>query len=481
MTAPTAPIGELRLGTELLPVGSVDREREPAGSGVTRRATPWLLVALVVAGAVLRLWALGAQRLGYDEAFTAMAGRLSPGGLFEYLRVHDSHPPLDYLLHAPLASLGANELLFRLPGALCSIGALALFAWWMRRYGLAGVVAVGLFAFSAFELRHGRTARMYADLELLGVATAFLADTWLRRSRRWHAPVLAALVLVGLLTHVSMFVFASGLFLLAGTRRDREAWRWRAAIVAAGLGWAVLWGSSFLVQTSGGHSDWIPRTTLDRIVHVFGSLVTHEPGLHLFALVAVVAGAVVVARRDRPLARVLVCCAFVPAALAALFGAVAPVLIDRTLTLGAWAPCLAIGFLVGGIAVRSKLFAVVAVLVLAVVVVPAGLNVISAPSVPDAALRHLEHVVRPGDVVAIRPGGKLPEVAWSLGVRGGTSFQVVPVQGLGRSAGFVLGSGPRTGRTWLLDWHRRRPLPLTAQSSCARAWVRRSSRVLCFH
>jgi len=478
MTVPPTVVGDVGLGTEPLPVTIADREGEPAGSSATRRATSWLLVALVATGGVLRLWGLGSQRLGYDEAFTAMAGRLPISDLFAYLRLNDSHPPLDYLLHAPLAHLGANELVLRLPGALCSIGALALFAWWMRRYGLAGVVATALLAVSAFELHHGRSARMYADLELIGVATAVLADAWLRRPRRWHAPALAALVCVGLLTHVSMFLLAGGLVALAGLRRDRQAWRWRGAVVAGGIGWALLWGPSFLAQTRGGHSDWIPRTTLDRMVHTFGSLVTNDPGLHLLALVAVVAGAVVIARSDQPLARVLVCCAFVPAGLAALTGTVAPVLIDRTLTLAAWAPFLAIGFLVGAVASRSRLLGLGAVLLLAAVMLPAGVHAIDKPSVPDVALRHLEQVVAPGDVVAIRPAGKLPEIAWSIGVRGRSRFQVVPVRGLGRTAGFRLGSGPPSGRTWLLDWSDG-PLPASAQS-CAPAWSRGSSRVLCF-
>ena len=143
-----------------------------------------MLVALVVVGAAVRLWGLGANRLGYDEAFTAMAGRLPLGSLFSYLRADDSHPPLDYLLHLPLARLGVSTWWFRLPGVLCSIGALGLFAWWMRTHGRAGVLATALMALSAFEVVHGRNARMYAELELLGVALAIVAESWLRKPQR---------------------------------------------------------------------------------------------------------------------------------------------------------------------------------------------------------------------------------------------------------------------------------------------------------
>src|SRR5207248_1648710 len=106
------------------------------------------------------------------------------------------------------------------PPAASSVAALALFAWWMRRYALAGIVATALLAVSDFELAQGRTARMYAELELIGVLAAVLADSWLRRPRRWHAPALGALVLVALLTHVQVFLLGGGLLVLAGLRRD---------------------------------------------------------------------------------------------------------------------------------------------------------------------------------------------------------------------------------------------------------------------
>ncbi len=250
------------------------------------RASVVALILIVGVGAVMRVWGLGAHRLGFDEAFTAMAGRKHLGSMLAYLRVRDSHPPLDYLLRAPLARGGVDELLFRLPSVVCSVGALALFAWWMRNRGAAGIVATGLLALSAFQLAHGREARMYAELELVGVAAAVLADSWLRRPRSWHAPAIGVLTFLGLLTHVSMFLLGAGLLLLAGWRTDREAWRWRLALSASVLGWAVLWGPSFMVQSQGGHSSWIPSTSLSVIVHTFGGLAVPQPTLRFAALAA---------------------------------------------------------------------------------------------------------------------------------------------------------------------------------------------------
>ena len=474
MTATAPPIDR---PLPVAPSGPVQTSTT-GGGRVTGRGVATALVVTVVVGAVLRLWGLGAHRLGFDEAFTAMAGRMSLGDLFAYLRTNDSHPPLDYLLHAPLARAGVNEFLFRLPSVVCSLGALALFAWWMRRYALAGIVATALLAVSDFQLTHGRTARMYAELELIGVVAAVLADSWLRRPRRWHAPAIGALVLVALLTHVQGFLLAGGLLALAGLRRDRESWRWRAAVLAGGAGWALLWGSSFLAQAHVDNSDWIPRTTVNGMVHTFGDLVTNQPGLHLVALAAVAAGGVVLWRRDRRLARVFVCCSVVPAGLAASAGTVAPVLIDRTLTVAAWGPLMALGFLVAGLARRSRLLATVAIVALASVAIPAAVHELVAPTTPDLALRHLASVVRQGDVIATRPGGKLPELAWSVGVRGRLPYRETPVRGLGNTRGLVLGRHSATGRIWLLDWSGR-PLSLAHRPACARPWSRGSTRVIC--
>jgi uncharacterized membrane protein len=447
-------------------------ERETAPPAERRSApdpTRRFLIAFVIVAAALRLWDLGANWLNYDESFTAMTGRLPLSGLFQQLRLHDSHPPFAYLLNAPFARAGADELLIRLPSALCSIAAVALFAWWMRRRGLVGVLATGLLAVSAFQLMHGREARMYAVMELVGVAAAVLADSWLQRPQRWHAPAIGALVMVGLLTHVSTFLLGAGLLLLAGRRRDRDAWRWRGALAAGFVGWCVLWGPSFVEQTRGGHSSWIPRTTLAGMVHAFGRLITYEGGLHAFALIAVAIGAWMLVRADRRLGRVWICCVLVPAALAALTGTVAPVLLDRTLTVASWGPLLAIGFLAAALVRHSRLVGAVAIVALVAVMVPPAVHAVTQRSNPDVVLRQISRVARQGDVVAIHPAGKFPEIAWSIGVRRGP-YHAVNVPGLAGTKAIQLGPGTlRSGRTWVLDWSRR-PHPWRYTPRCAPDW-----------
>ncbi len=467
----------------------------PAPDAPVGRRVVASLVFLVVAGAVWRFWGLGAHRLNFDDSFTTMAGRLPIGKLFGYLRLHDSHPPLDYLLRAPISRATTSVWLLKLPSVLCSTAAVALFAWWMRRRGWVGVLATALMAFSAFQIAHGREVRMYPELELIGVGAAMLSESWLRTPRRWHAPAIGALTLVCLLTHVSGFLLGAGLLALAGRRTDRHAWRWRIALAGALAGWAVLWGPSFLTQTTGGHSNWIPRTTLTRMVNVFGNFVTPGAPLHLVAVVAVVAvaaGSVVLVRADRRLGRVWICCVVVPAGLAALTGAVAPVLIDRTLTVAAWGPLLAVAYLARAGARRSRVLGVAAVAGLAVLMIPSAIHTVTARSTPDVALGHLDRVAQPGDVVAIRPRVKQPELAWSIGVHAHRSTAPANVGGLANTAAITIEGGPRTtsastgtpatgmpatGRIWLLDWNRK-PIG-TGFVRCAPTWTSGTSRVLC--
>ncbi len=441
----------------------------------------WALAAFVVAGAVLRVAGVGASRLNYDESFSAMAGRMPLGDLFPFLARNDSHPPLDYLLHLPLARAGVSEFWFRMPSVICSVAALALFAWWMRSWGRTGIIAAALMAVNAFQITHGREARMYAELELIGVGVAMLALAWFRRPTRRLAVAMGALVFLGLLTHVSMFLLAAGLFTLPGRRTDREAWWWRGAIVAAGLGWAALWGSIFLIQAGGGHSGWIPPTSASTLVTALGHLVTTAPFLSVAAVAVIIAGGVVLSRRDRPTARVWIACFVIPVGIAAVAGLAEPVVLDRTFTLFAWAPLLAVAVALDALLRRSAAIGAVALVGATAVMLPSSLGVINQATGPDAPLRALEQRLRPGDIVAVRPLSKAPELQWSLGVRHQSSVVRVRVPGLKHAFGLRYGSENASGRLLLLDWKNYSAATgsRSALESCGHAWRWGKTHIQC--
>jgi hypothetical protein len=441
--------------TALVAPPRADAARAPTDTGqppVVGR-TPWpLLAGIVAAGGVLRiLWATS-HGLSFDEAFTAMAGRRSVGGLFSYLRTVDSHPPLDYLIRMPFAHAGAGDLLLRTPSLVFSIGALALVAVWMRDRGGIGLLATALMAASAFQVSYGGEARMYALLELLGVAAAMLAERWYRSPRPWHAAAACMLVFLAVADHASGYLLCAGLVVLAGWRRDREAWRWRVGAVGGVVLWAPLWGPSMVTQLQGQHSSWVEPTTWSRVVDTVASTVTFQDHVSVVIALAVFAGAITWWRRDRSLAHVGLALGVLPFAMAAAIGIFTPFFLNRTVTLAAWAPVVAVAYCIDAVFRRSQLIGVAAVVATAMLVLPATLLVIDEVPEYDVSSAHVVSVARPGDTVAVVPGWYGPLIDWRVGVRSGHGADGAPPTGIDGARAIVLRGHAPTGRTWVVSF-----------------------------
>ena len=172
------------------------------------------------------------------------------GSVFGFLRAHDSHPPLDYLLQLPLARAGREPVPVPAPAALCSIGALALFAWWMRDRGRVG----------SSRPSPWRSARFNSSTRAKRACTDRWSSSASRRGRRRRVAPLTAPPPCGhrRRAHVRR---------IDDARLDDPRWwsgcsRWpdgaatptrgggAAGIASARPGWAVLWGPSFLVAVA---------------------------------------------------------------------------------------------------------------------------------------------------------------------------------------------------------------------------------------
>jgi len=447
-------------------------------SGAPAVPPTWLFVAVVLVGVVLRVWRALHNGPSFDESFTAMAARRPFGDLIEYLTTHDSHPPLDYLLRAPFARAGASDLLLRSPSIVFSCAALALFAWWMHRRSWFGLLATALLSCSTFQVLHGGEARMYAVLQLLGIGAAIIAERWLRAPRSWHSWALASILLVALFDHVSGLLLGFGLVVLAGLRRDVEAWRLRVLVGAAGLVWAVLWFPNLLQQLDHSWSDWVPRTSPTGVARAIGEHVVTVRGANWVLTVAVVAGGVVLARQDARLGRLWLALGVVPFVGAAVVGIGSAFLLPRTLTLASWAPMLAFAALLDvarrcwrGVGRGLAIGAPVAVLL------ATSTFLASKTWDYDLSVDELQHVARPGDVVAVRPARYGILVDWRIGVRGDRPTRVVALPLPDTDAHRVLGA-PLSGRIWLLT-----PMGSTTHfdgyEQCAPPWEDGVTTVVC--
>jgi hypothetical protein len=406
-----------------------------------------VLIGATVVGFVLRFWDLGVP-LTYDETWTGYYSHLPLGSMFGALRRDDPHPPLDYLLRHFLGSPGSTFAL-RVPSVVFGCLTLLLVLWWMWDRGWFGVLVVVLTSLSYFELLYSHIARMYSLAALLGTLAAVAAERWLGDGRgrgRWRWAMGAAL-LVGLFDHTSFLLLAGGLVLVAGLRRDGEAWRWRATIVGALAVWAVTWGPAFRDQLHAGHFDPLPLTSISSIGDTLNGLVTDYAALTIPVVILLALGGWCLWRTDGRLAAVAAALFGAPLAAACLIGLHEHILFSRLLAVSVWAMPVLLAALVeraGQISHRLGLAAGAVVAILVLTSVWAGVHVDDG-SAPGLAV--LARSVRPGDAVAVYPDYLWTLAHWDLGAPDHPSLPP-ELAGL-HGYVFVVGDRPFDGRLWV--------------------------------
>lgn len=227
----------------------------------------WILVELAGLAALLRLIALGAESLWFDEAYSvafasadlSLLNFLRPGG-FAFTDKNVYHIVLHFWL-----SLGRTEFMIRLLSVLFGLMTVLVVMGVARRlFGRRPAAwAAGLLALSPFHIWYSREARMYV-LAGLFAWMAVLAAMEGVRSRRsawlWAAYALSAAL--GLYTHTfailvvaAVNVWIALVFILEPDRR-RGLWAWLAANAALVV-LAVPWFTGITAQQSQGWWTWI--------------------------------------------------------------------------------------------------------------------------------------------------------------------------------------------------------------------------------
>ena len=196
---------------------------------------PFLLVANA-----LYLFRIGAAPLWYDEAASHWIAGLPLARLIA-ATAGDTHPPLYYLLLAPVVRLfGASPVALRIPSALfalCTLYIVREIARELKFARSAQLIAFGLMMLSPFQLHYAQEARMYALLQLL-VLSATLAAL---RTQLLRFSLLSALALW---THnYGLFYLAVNCGVLAWAvwkTRPRPRPVFETALVVALVGGAAL-------------------------------------------------------------------------------------------------------------------------------------------------------------------------------------------------------------------------------------------------
>ena len=200
-------------------------------------AEAWLLAGVVVVGAWLRFATLGSQSYWFDEAQAAHELHLSFGSMLNSMVVHETNPPLYFVLGWLWARVfGTGEVGLRSLSALAGTAVIPI-AYLCGRELVsrrAGLLAAALTALSPFMIWYSQEAREYMLL------AALCAASLLYFAKAWHRPTTRNVALWGVFSALAVLTHAFAGFLVA----PEALWllyviRDRAIAVAAGAVAAV--------------------------------------------------------------------------------------------------------------------------------------------------------------------------------------------------------------------------------------------------
>ena len=167
---------------------------------ILARRNRLVLLLIVLLGAALRFFLIGAKTIWLDEAFSIWIAQHSLWEGWRWLVKIDQHPPLYYsLLSLWQALFGDAQGVVRTFSALCSTATLPfmyLAAKRITRDEITALLATLILAVAPFHVRFAQETRMYVLLTLLAAMALYCAALYLggygtRRLtwRDWVTPV----------------------------------------------------------------------------------------------------------------------------------------------------------------------------------------------------------------------------------------------------------------------------------------------------
>ncbi|WP_254538926.1 glycosyltransferase family 39 protein [Halomarina litorea] len=271
----------------------------------TVATVPHGLVAILLVGAALRFYGLGAEALWTDELITVEFVRAySPLELFVAIPLNQPHLPLYYVILDLWAAIGGfSATWLRLLSAVFSVLAIPV----MYRVGrdlfdhTAGIVSALLFALTQFQVYYAQEVRMYSLVALLSLVSLSLYVRLLGRGGRWRAAGYALATIALAYTHPFgvLVAFAEGLYVLAALRAgtvrlDRPHLGAAAAVTLAIL--PLLAGLVYKLASFGGASalPYIPPPTPAVVFAVFTGYFAETSIEAAVAFVALLTGGLLV-------------------------------------------------------------------------------------------------------------------------------------------------------------------------------------------
>jgi mannosyltransferase len=219
------------------------------------------LLAIVLGGAFLRLYHLGAQSLGADDTWSVWIAQLSLSKIVQATAA-DVHPPLYYfLLHYWMATFGTSELAVKLLSIVFGVlSIIIVYALGRQLFDeRVGLVGAFILAVSSFNIRYSQETRMYSLLVLLGLLSMYF---FIRLSERstpitWAGYVISTTLLLYTHAYGLFLLIAQNLYvvtLLVVSRKDVFWWRRWAVLQLMVIVLFAPWVPVLIHQSSGASS-----------------------------------------------------------------------------------------------------------------------------------------------------------------------------------------------------------------------------------
>lgn len=231
------------------------------------------VVAVVVAGVVLRFWTESA--LWLDEALAVDVARLPLHEIAGYLK-RTGAPPLYYvLLHFWIMVFGSSDVGVRSMSAVLAVGTLPV-AWVAgRKFGgrSVGWILVVVLASAPFAVYYGTEGRMYALVMFLTACGMVAIGRALDRARPGNLVALAAVVAALLYTQYwALYLVGSlGLWLLWQALWGRPEWRisarWMIGAVVVGALTFLPWVPTVVYQARYTGTPWAKPANFAAIIN----------------------------------------------------------------------------------------------------------------------------------------------------------------------------------------------------------------------
>ena len=248
----------------------------------------WILVAVVVLiGAGLSVYKLGAKSLGGDEITTVQIASRPVPGIYDSLEKEHQAPPLYYIVLHAFLKFGSDEFMVRLPSVLFFV--LSIIACFLVARALTdrtvALTAAFLFALSPLEIGFAQDARMYSMCQLFLLLSFFffIRAVQTKKTRLWIAYV--AVSVISAYTHyfAVFYILSQGVCLtifsirqLVSTEKGEkpksylQPWIWMAVNAACILALYLPRFSSSQARSQGEGLDHSIPAAFNLILKLFG-------------------------------------------------------------------------------------------------------------------------------------------------------------------------------------------------------------------